>query len=643
LSERYFTIPLFCTALGWFAAIAVFFVGSGNATLEGLTPLFAGERLKIEETIDLGLHLGALIALVLLGVWLIAAPWWARRETEQIAGRHVKRKSLLRRSTAISLAAVRSPDGLHRGWFWALVILAVIVAGVIRYPRLDHSFWNDEEVAYRKFIHGAYKLDDTGVAKFAPVSWKRTWFYNITGNNHVLQSVGSRLTLDLCGKHIDGDIHAIHERLTRYLPLAAGLMTVFALAALLWQSGAGIAAVLAAWLLALNPWHVRYSVEARGYSAMLLFAILMLIFLSLARHQRSWIPWAFYGVCQLACLLCFPAALYLVATINIVALLTISLQGDGISFRRWSTVSVLGTAVFVQIMTPSLIKMLGWLDSPYELPQAWNRDYFFNLWTHLSTGIPLYDGHHPRAFGVDLESWQRLGGPRYWIITTLLPCLCVAGAVRAHLKYPKLRLPILSALGAVLLALLHVTLKPMVFHSWYLLYVLIPFCVSLPMIPQMLWNYQRPLGVIGSIALIVTYAGLSAAPIQRQIDYPRHPIREAVKAVRGESPAFSEVHLNKNTIAIGPGSGQLASYDPRSVAIKDTATLSRVIESSRNEGKPLLVYATNDDEIASTMPEVAAMLHDSSQFDEIDYIYGVEAFWSIRIFRLRTGGNDDDN
>ncbi len=639
LSARYYTVPLYTTAVGWVAAASYFFFAPGTATLKGLTPLLSGSHLKIEETIDLGLHLGALVALILLGVWLLASPWWARRETEPLSAG--KQNSPTQCSTSVSLAARRSPDGLHRGWFWALVLLAALAAGTIRYPRLNHSFWNDEEVAYRKFIHGSHKFDAQGEVQFYPVSWKRTWFYNVTGNNHVLQSVGSRLTLDLCVDR-NGENEAIHEELTRYLPLVAGLMTIFALAVLLWQSGAGFAGILAAWLLALSPWHVRYSVEARGYSAMLLFAVMMLIFLILARQQKSWIPWSFYGICQLACLLCFPAALYLVATINIGIFLMIAFQRDGNSFRRWSTVSVLGAAIFVQIMTPSLLKMLGWLESPYELPQAWNRDYFFNIWTHLSAGIPLYDGHHPRAFGVDLESWHRLGGVRYWLIAAIVPALSMVGALWGILNYPKLRLPIISALAAVLLALIHVTIKPMVFHSWYLLYLLIPFCISLPMIPQMLWRYNRPAGVLSALVVMICYAGLAAAPIQRQIDYARHPIREAVEAVRGESPALSVVHLRKNTVAIGPGSGQVASYDPRTVAVKDTASFSQTIESSRSSDKPLWVYSTNDDELVKAMPDIAQMLHDTSQFEETDYIYGVEAFWSIRIFRLRSAAENDD-
>lgn len=632
LSARYYTVPLYLTALGSVAAAYWFLFAPGTATLEGLTPLLDGTHLKIDETIDLGLHLGSLVALILLGIWLLAAPWWARRETE--GNSNARQKPPVQPSTPVSLASRRSPDGLHRVWFWALVLLAVIAAGVIRYPRLNHSFWNDEEVAYRKFIHGAQKVDANGDVEFSPVSWKRTWFYNITGNNHVLQSVGSRLAVELCSDEEGGD-QSIHESLTRYLPLVAGLLTIFALAFLLWQSGAGLAGVLAAWLLALNPWHVRYSVEARGYSAMLLFAVLMLVFLILAKSQRSWIPWAFYGIFQLACLLCFPAALYLVAAINIGVLLMIGLQRDGVAFRRWSTVSVIGAAVFVQIMTPSLLKMLGWLEAPYEQPQAWNREYFFNLWTHLSAGIPLYDGHHPRVFGVDLESWHRLGGVRYWLIVAIVPALSIMGGLWAFMRYPLLRLPILSVLAAVLLALLHVTLKPMVFHCWYLFYLLIPFCLCLPMLPQMLWRCNRSAGLLTAMALLVCYAGLAAAPIQRQIDFPRHPIREAVETVRGESPALSIAHSRIKTIAVGPGSGQMASYDPHTVAVKDRASLSAAIDHSRQSGEPLWVYSSNDGELGNLTPDLAEVLHDTSTFEEIDYVYGVEAFWSIRIFHLR--------
>ena len=52
--------------------------------------------------------------------------------------------------------------------------------------------------------------------------------------------------------------------------------------------GGPLAGGVGAWFLALSPWHLRYAVEARGYSSMILFVLLGLVFLVKALERGSW-------------------------------------------------------------------------------------------------------------------------------------------------------------------------------------------------------------------------------------------------------------------------------------------------------------------------------------------------------------------
>jgi hypothetical protein len=602
----------------------LFFDNPSHASVAEVKAIIAGDRRSIEHVIYNGLHLGALIALSILTFWLLIAPSWASRRL--IANTFPSQ--FLTPGPDLAWFRRQSSDGLSRRWFLILVLLAVATGGLLRAPLLDHSFWNDEEVAYRKFIHGSHSIGENGEAEWKPLPWKRTWFYNVTGNNHVLQSVGSRFTIE----HFGNDPAKNNEALARALPFAAGLLTIFALAFLIWQAGAGLPAILAAWILALHPWHLRYSVEARGYSGMLFFAILTMVFLLAALQRKTWPTWLGFGLSQLACLLCFPAAVYFIFVLNFGVLFLLVSRGDFENLQRWSTVSVVGAAVFIQIMTPSFLRMLEWLRTPYEAPHPLDAAWFLNLWSHVAAGLPIYDGHQARAFQLDLSAWQRTGGVRYWLLIAVLPVLALTGGVHAVIRHPLLRWPVLGALAAFFLVLGHLLVKPMVFHVWYLLSLLLPFCIGLASVPDLALRWKKSAGWISAIVILLAFGLVAASPLIRLREYPRHPIRDAVEAVRKEAPALSPEQVDTFTVAVGHGSGQFSSYDPRVEVAKDESQFQALLEKPRRDGQRLFVYCVDQRTVTEQFPAIAKTLLDADQFREIAYLHGVEAFWSITIY-----------
>jgi uncharacterized membrane protein len=66
----------------------------------------------------------------------------------------------------------------------------------------------------------------------------------------------------------------------------------------------------AAGLLALHPWHVRYAVEARGYSLMMFFMCLMLLALIRALTTNKVAAWTLFALAEAGCLLSFAGSLY---------------------------------------------------------------------------------------------------------------------------------------------------------------------------------------------------------------------------------------------------------------------------------------------------------------------------------------------
>jgi len=90
---------------------------------------------------------------------------------------------------------------------------------------------------------------------------------------------------------IAGDSESI-VRLPAALLGAASILLIYKVGTMLWSGREGL---LAAFLLAVNPWHVRYSQEARWYAAAVFLALLSLIFLLRAlQSSRSgaWLGFA---------------------------------------------------------------------------------------------------------------------------------------------------------------------------------------------------------------------------------------------------------------------------------------------------------------------------------------------------------------
>ena len=76
------------------------------------------------------------------------------------------------------------------------------------------------------------------------------------------------------------------------------------------------AGVLAAWLLALHPWHIRFTSEARGYSLLRCIIPIVPYFWIRAIRQNEWRWWLLYSGSQFALIYCYPGSLYVLIVLN---------------------------------------------------------------------------------------------------------------------------------------------------------------------------------------------------------------------------------------------------------------------------------------------------------------------------------------
>jgi uncharacterized membrane protein len=76
-----------------------------------------------------------------------------------------------------------------------------------------------------------------------------------------------------------------------------------------------MAGVVAAFLSALHPWHVRYASEARAYAFVLALVPLMLLFFLRALKEGRWRWWAAFGTAAFF-LMSYPTCIYILLVLN---------------------------------------------------------------------------------------------------------------------------------------------------------------------------------------------------------------------------------------------------------------------------------------------------------------------------------------
>ncbi len=282
-----------------------------------------------------------------------------------------------------------SAGGLYRldrpaapRWFWPAVGAVMLLCATFGAMRLKQSFWDDEVYAMRRAVYGQWKENSKGELRFRPVKWTETfWFFDKP--QHVLHSVLTRATLEAWRVVARPGGLQFREDVARLPSYIAGVLSVGAIALLLWRLGFPGAGVIAALLMVVHPWHIRYASEMRAYSLMLFLLPLCYYFLVEALSDGRWRWWVAFGV-GLFCLMYSNA-------LNIYPALGMGLFAVGAIALRWRdagsvtqglrllVVSVFAGMAFLQLMLPCIPQFLDYLHTtavPGQLDGRWLSSYF---------------------------------------------------------------------------------------------------------------------------------------------------------------------------------------------------------------------------------------------------------------------------
>lgn len=588
-----------------------------------------GKPPTVEQAVHSTLWWGCAGALVLILLLAAGSRWWAIRHAPVLAAPlPVARRVVL------------------------LLLAAVIVAAIPRAPRLSHSFWNDEETTMQDYAHGEWKPAKDGAFKFKPVTWEETIFYNRGGSNHTLNSILTRATLDGAAVFQSREERArgeFSEAIARSVPFLASLAAVFLIGWLPARAGWAAAGVIAAFALALHPWHVRYSVEIRGYSIMLAMmgGNLLCLWHALASGRHRW--WFGFAVCEAGYLLAFAGALHFALLVNVVAVIhllrAVPPPARWPALRALAAWNTLAAIPVILITLPALPQFAYYLKEGKRMiafvPNlGWEKDFL----SHWLAGIPPRADAPGESFGIGFRDFGLAGS----LLRIFGAALALFGLARLILRprVPFARLMAVMVLAAPLVAYAHHRAADHPTMPWYLQFALLALCLGWGAALSPIGKADKPMAIaraltaVAALFLAVLWLPVVAKVNHRLATVPRQPIRETAAAMAGTAPTYGmATPPDRILVTFGTSAKRILSYAPETRVIDSIPSMEMVLGEADATGKSVFVAFCGRN-LALSQPDrpadgdlVRFVESPAAGFIPVARVQGWEELFSYHVFR----------
>ncbi|MEM9478546.1 MAG: glycosyltransferase family 39 protein [Verrucomicrobiota bacterium] len=507
-------------------------------------------------------YAAALNSVILLGV-LGTARWWGKR-----------RESVVKES---------SIDRTHRTnkAYWVGFAVVILVALAYRAPRLTHSFWNDEEYAFRTYVWGVMTVQEGEWVRDKP-DWQESIFRNKL-NNHIFATVVARVSAEV-GAFFTGI--QVNEVAVRLLPMLAAIGGIVITMLWLRNRGSPWEGVAVGIVMALMPWHIRYSVEMRGYAWLLLFVPLAWWAGSAAFRTNRWSAWVAYGVAQLFAFLSSPGIVYPLIVGNL--LIFFFVFRDRGRLARFLVSNAMSALLALQILAPSVPQIRKYLAEDEDFVGHFiGTGWLADLWTHLCFGAPWVADEIGAEAGMSVSAVPGAS----LLLLGLLPLLCIAGLVWSFLRQRVVFVGVGSVLGGGVLLVAWTMASGGYMHSWYVMYLLLPVGVFLGLgtfaIATFVGFSRKAISSAVLVAVLLVYVWATHSPRSAMAFRERQPIRDAARFVRGSDlPGERDVF----TASMGTSRRQILSYDPSCKDARKVEDLREILAEANKENAPMSVY-----------------------------------------------------
>jgi Dolichyl-phosphate-mannose-protein mannosyltransferase len=523
-------------------------------------------------------------------------------------------------------------------WFLPLTIVALVVCAVFGFHRLGQSFWDDEVYAMRRAIHGQWRRNDDGSIKFRPVSWQETfWFFDKP--QHQLHSILTRLVLDAWRTMAKPGGLGFREDVARIPSYLAGILSVGAIAFLLWRLGFPGAGVVAAFLCVVHPWHIRYASEMRAYSFMFLLVPLAYLFLIEALHTGRWAWWGAFAGSLFA--LMYSNALHLYPAAGA------GLCGLGAIISRWRTpaariqlarfvvVMLAAAMVFLQLMLPCVPQFAEYQRTSAvhgSLDGRWLSSYLGHLfagapWSSTGRQVSPYMELYPQALSYPVAF-------RALVTATLI--FLALGTRRLIVTGPVHRLVALALLVTAPLAYGISWACGNYLFEWYLLFllpgVIVLTAVGLDNVRQTLSRKSASLAFLIVIVFFAAYITLTTPQRRWLLHRSLQQIRESAQITRPVLDPFAKANQDILTASfIGPPD----PYDANIIIFRSVRELADIIARADEQGKPLFINFGFLTTAQMRFRPILNLINDPAFFEKVAELQGFDPINDRYVYRYK--------
>ena len=523
-------------------------------------------------------------------------------------------------------------------WFLPLTILAMVVCALFGFQRLGQSFWDDEVYAMRRAIHGQWRRNDDGSIKFRPVSWQETfWFFDKP--QHQLHSILTRLVLDVWRTIAKPAGLGFREDVARIPSYLAGILSVGAIAFLLWRLGFPGAGVVAAFLCVIHPWHIRYASEIRAYSFMFLLVPLAYLFLIEALHTGRWAWWGAFAGSLFALMYSNALHLYPAAGAGLCGLGAIVSRwrtpAARIQLARFVVVMLAAAMVFLQLMLPCVPQFAEYLRTSAvhgSLDGRWLSSYLGLLfagvpWSSTGREVSPYMELYPQAVSYPV-AFQAL-------VTTTLVFLAL-GTRRLILTGPVHRLIALALLITAPLAYGISWACGNYLFEWYLLFllpgVIVLTAAGLDDARQILARKSPSLASLIVIVFFAAYIALTTPQRRWLLDRSLQQIRESAQITRPVLDPFAKANQDILTASfIGPPD----PYDANIIVFRSVRELAEIIARADEQGKPLFINFGFLTTAQMRFRPILNLINDPAFFEKVAELQGFDPINDRYVYRYK--------
>jgi len=527
-------------------------------------------------------------------------------------------------------APPRAPAG--RLW-WAAVLLAVLLGGVLRFPLAVGSLYWDEAWTVKRAVVGSWELDDSEPPRleFAAVPWRKTFWTFKKPTNHVGFSVAGRVTTDLwrqLGGHERGEFS---EWALRLPSLLASLASILGVALLAREWGFARAGVAAAFLLALHPWHVRFGPAARGYGLVLAFALAGGLALGRAyAHDRAR-AWAAFSAALFGLFWSHAFSFYLALSLGAAALTGLLLEGRRRAAGRLVVASAVAAMALLFVMAPNFAQVPLW-EHVHGIDEGARVRLkpLLDLWAMTVSGIP--EAVLPSAPDVEfpsLSAARAAQSARFLLDRTLAPLLLLAGLAAALRRSGSQRAVVVGFAAAIPVALVGAVLQG---HSFYVRFAIYALAAAVPLLAigtEALAERVSKRAVVPACVLLVLGFAWWTAPQNRILwSHPHSGMRDTVEflAAKGDAQTVLKAGL-------GLGGDNPKVYDPTLRYFETAGDLGRLCDEATERAVPLYVYYGYAGQNRRRRPKPFRLLDDPTRFEPVARFDGAEPEFVYRVFR----------